>query len=145
VPKVGDHAGQPPRGQGETVLLLEDTQDVRELASTLLENLGYRVLAAAEAAEADILLAKNPQVDLLLTDVILPGGRSGPDFAETACRHNPALKVLFMSGYPAEAQMPRADSLCRDAPLLPKPFRRAALARSVRDALDGVEETPVTQ
>ena len=126
------------------MLLLEDTRDVRELASALLEDLGYRVLAAAEAAEADTLLAENPQVDLLLTDVVLPGGRSGPDFAETACRHNPALKVLFMSGYPAEAQMPRAGSLYRDSPLLPKPFRKAALARSVRDALDGVEEARLT-
>ena len=104
--------------------------------SALLEDLGYHVLAAADAAEAGARLAENPGVDLLLADVILPGGRSGPDFAETARRRNPALKVLFMSGYSAEVLMQRGDSLARDTPLLPKPFRKTALAKAVREALD---------
>jgi CheY-like chemotaxis protein len=115
------------------VLLLEDAQDVRELAVVLLEDPGYRVLAAAEAGA---LLAENPVVALLLTDVVLPGGRSGPDFAETARRHNPALKVLFMSGYPTEALMQRGDRFAQNTPLLIKPFRKAILAKALREALD---------
>jgi CheY-like chemotaxis protein len=90
--------------------------------------------------EAGALLSEIPGVNLLLTDVILPGERSGPAFAETAQRHNPAIKVLFMSGYPAESLMPRAGSLGRDTPLLPKPFRKAALAKAVRNALDDGEK-----
>jgi signal transduction histidine kinase len=144
-PGARNRAGQLPCGHGETVLLLEDARDVRELASVLLEDLGYRVLAAAEAAEAGALLAENPGVDLLLTDVTLPGGRSGPDFAETARRHDPALKVLFMSGYPTEALMQRAGSLGRDTPLLAKPFRKAALAKAVRNALDDGDEAHGTE
>ena len=134
-PGARSRATQLPRGH-ETVLLLEDAQDMRELAVALLEDLGYHVLAAADAAEAGARLAENPGVDLLLADVILPGGRSGPDFAETARRRNPALKVLFMSGYSAEVLMQRGDSLARDTPLLPKPFRKTALAKAVREALD---------
>jgi CheY-like chemotaxis protein len=129
-------AAATPRGHGETILLLEDARDVRELAAALLEDLGYRVLAAAEATEAAALLAENPGVDLLLTDVILPGGRSGPDFAETARHQNPALKVRFISGYPAEILLQRNDSLALDTPLLSKPFQKATLARFVRDALE---------
>ncbi len=144
-PGARDRAGQLPHGHGETVLLLEDAQDVRELAAALLEALGYRVLAAAEAAEAGALLAENPGVALLLTDVILPGGCSGPDFAETARRHNPALKVLFMSGYPTEALTQRGDRLAQDTALLIKPFRKAILAKAVREVLDDGAEVDGTE
>ncbi len=103
------------------------------------------MLAAAEAAEAGALLAENPGVELLLTDVILPGERSGPEFAEAARRHNPALKVLFMSGYPTEALMQRGDRCAQGTPLLMKPFRKAILAKAVRAALDNVAEVPGTE
>ena len=108
----------------------------------LLEDLGYRVLAAAEAGA---LLAENPVVALWLTAVILPGGRSGPDFAETARRHNPALKVLFMSGYPTEALTQRGDRLAQDTALLIKPFRKAILAKAVREVLDDGAEVDGTE
>jgi CheY-like chemotaxis protein len=143
-PDVREHVSQIVRGHGETVLLLEDAQDVRELAIDLLEDLGYQVLAAADAAEASALLAENPGSDLLLTDVLLPGGRSGPDFAATARRRHPALKVLLMSGYPAEFLAGHAGGLIPDTPLLRKPFEKAILARAVRNALDGGESTSTT-
>ena len=141
---VRDPVSQVVRGHGETVLLLEDAQDVRELTIDLLEDLGYQVLAAADATEAGALLAENPGFDLLLTDVLLPGGRSGPDFAATARRHHPALKVLLMSGYPAESLAGHAGSLIRDTPLLRKPFEKSILARAVRNALDSGESTSIT-
>jgi CheY-like chemotaxis protein len=115
-PEARDRAGRLPRGHGETVLLLEDAEDVRELAVAQLEDLGYRVLAAAEAAEAGALLA----------DVIQPGGRFGPAFADST-RHNPALKVLFASGYLTEAPMQRGDRLAQDTPLPITPIRKAIL------------------
>ncbi len=95
--------------------------------------------------EAGALRSEIPGVNLLLTDVILPGERSGPAFAETAQRHNPAIEVLFMSGYPAESPMPRAGGLDRDTPLLPKPFRKAALAKAVRNALDDGEKISASE
>ncbi len=81
------------------------------------------------AAEAGALLAQNPVVALLITDVILPGGRSGPDSAEATHRCNPALKVLFMSDCPTEALMQRGDRPAQGTPQLIKPFRKAILAK----------------
>lgn len=144
-PGVRDHLSQVVRGHGETVLLLEDAQEVRELAIDMLEDLGYQVLAAADSAEAGALLAENPGFDLLLTDVLLPGGRSGPDFAATARRHHPALKVLLMSGYPAESLAGHAGGLIRDTPLLRKPFEKSILAKAVRNALDDGEGLGATE
>jgi CheY-like chemotaxis protein len=144
-PGVRDRASKVALGHGEIVLLLEDDQDVRELAIDQLEDLGYQVLAAADASEADVLLAENPGFDLLLTDVLLPGGRSGPDFAASARHHHPELKVLLMSGYSATALLEHSGSLSRDTPLLRKPFEKAILAKAVRNALDDGEEKSATE
>jgi CheY-like chemotaxis protein len=76
-----------------------------------------------------------PGIDLLLTDVTLPGGKSGPDFAEEAKRRSPGIKVLFMTGYPAEA-LARHDKLGQGVALLSKPFRKASLAQMVRQVLE---------
>ena len=143
-------AAEPPRARGETVLVLEDALDVRELAVAMLEDLGYSVLAAcdaeaaaktmaessgAESSGAERSGAERSGIDLLLTDVALPGGKSGPDFADEAKRRWPGLKVLFMSGYPAEA-LAHQGKLGEDIPLLSKPFRKVELAHWVREELD---------
>ncbi len=143
-------APEPPRARGETVLVLEDALDVRELAVAMLDDLGYSVLAARDAEAAAKTMAEhsgaensgaensgaeNSGIDLLLSDVALPGGKSGPDFAEEAKRRWPGLKILFMSGYPAEA-LAHQGKLGEDIPLLSKPFRKAELAHWVREELD---------
>ncbi len=133
-------ATKPPRARGETVLVLEDALDVCELAVAMLEDLGYSVLAACNAESAAKTMAEHSAaersgIDLLLTDVALPGGKSGPGFAEEAKRRCPGLKVLFMSGYPAEG-LAHQGKLGEDIPLLSKPFRKVELAHWVREELD---------
>jgi CheY-like chemotaxis protein len=75
-------------------------------------------------------------VDLLLSDVVLPGGMNGPELAERARQNDPALKVLFMSGY-AETAFQSRDRFRGDAAMLKKPFRKRELAQRIRSALDG--------
>ena len=71
-----------PRGEGEMVLVIEDDPDVRALTVKMLESLSYRVIEVADAASADEALAAGPTPDIVLSDVVLPGGTSGPEFAE---------------------------------------------------------------
>ncbi|MDH3473094.1 MAG: type II toxin-antitoxin system prevent-host-death family antitoxin [Rhodospirillales bacterium] len=124
-----------PQGCGETVLLVEGNADVRLLAERLLGDLGYRVFTAEDARTALTVLDRIPQPDLLLSDVVLPGGLSGPDLAKQALELYPGLKVLFMSGYAEHAG--RINGLAgKGAELLNKPFRKRDLALKLRAVLD---------
>ena len=91
------------RGGNERVLIIEDDPDLRPLTVRILQELGYTVVAAQDAAEAGLLLEKEAVFDLVLSDVVLPGGVSGPQFAQNIHGSYPNLKFIFMSGYPAEA------------------------------------------
>jgi len=123
-----------PRGQGEVILVLEDDPDVRKLAVGLLNDLGYTVFEAADANAAETTLSRVGRVDVVLSDVVLPGGVSGPEFAEKAVRQNPGTRVLFMSGYTAGAT--KNNGLLNDnAHLLNKPFARSELAEAVQTVL----------
>ena len=122
-----------PHGRGETVLVLEDDFDVRGLTVRTLRDLGYRVLEAWDARSARNALAHNEPVDLVLSDVVLPGGTSGPDFCREAGVLHPGMKFLFMSGYPAKAGG-SIPILAGDIELLRKPFGRGELARALRTA-----------
>ena len=124
-----------PRGEGETILLIEDDPSVRAVAVQTLKNLGYVVTDVADAASAHKALATEASFDLVLSDVVLPGGTSGPEFAEEALTTYPGLKIIFMSGYPADAAH-RNGILGSDQVLLSKPFRRRELAKAIRDAVD---------
>ncbi len=133
----GEFAAAPDadRGHGETVLVVEDDDDARELARTTLEGLGYRVLTAEDARAGLAALETAPRIDLLFSDVVLPGGASGPDMAREAKRRFPELKVLFISGFAGSAAH-TGTSLPRNADLLTKPFHKGELAQRVRAALD---------
>ena len=122
------------RGAGELILVIEDDPDVRTLARHLLENLGYRVITVPDAIAARERLAEGKPVDLVLSDVVLPGGISGPALAEQLRAAYPALRVIFMSGYPAEATK-RNGVLGSEQVLLSKPFQRSQLAKVLRQAL----------
>jgi CheY-like chemotaxis protein len=114
--------------------VVEDDERMRSLAETMLEGLGYRVLAVPEADQALETLDAEP-VEVVLPDVVLPGGMSGPEFAEEAGRHRPGIKVVFMSGYSAEIEkhpgLPAPDRI-----LLNKPFETSQLAKALRQAPD---------
>lgn len=130
-----DNVGQEPRGRGETIVLVEDEPEVRALAVTLLDGMGYKVIEAASAGAAVAMFEATPRVDLLLTDVILPGGMSGPDLAEEVGSRWPEAKILFMTGY-TEVEVQGRLGLGNGVELLQKPFRKAELARKVRMVLD---------
>lgn len=118
-----------------TVLLVEDEPGVRALVRGLLERLGYAVITAATAEEAvDLCRLGACPVDLLLTDVVLPG-LPGSELAASLRRERPGLRVLLMSGFPDEA-FQAGTRPGHEVALLPKPFTPADLARKVREVLD---------
>ena len=119
----------------EAILVVEDDADVRALAVTYLSELGYRVLEAAEAQAALALFEDGETIDLLFVDLVLPGTLDGHALALEANRRQPALQVLYTSGYPRTTSM-RAGKLDEGARLLMKPYRREDLARAVRGILD---------
>jgi PAS domain S-box-containing protein len=124
-----------PRARDETVLLVEDDPDLLKLTSTLLDGLGYRVLRAKDGRSALAALADAERVDLLLTDVVMPGGMSGPALASKAETLQPTIKVLYMSGYAEDVMLSHPHRNVETA-LLRKPFRKPDLARMVRSVLD---------
>jgi PAS domain S-box-containing protein len=126
-----------PVGKGETVLVVEDDAEVRELVVNQLSGLGYRVRQTDCAATAlDFLLQSEEKIDLLLTDIVLPGGMSGVALMRSVRESFPAMRILCMSGY-AQQAMADEEVTALDATLINKPFRHADLARAVRAALDG--------
>jgi two-component system cell cycle sensor histidine kinase/response regulator CckA len=116
------------------VLVVDDQKGLRELVRRLLERDGYTVLLAANADEALELFEQNASIDLLLTDVVMPGA-SGPDLSRQLVERRPGLKVIYMSGY-AQAGIVRDGILNPGVVLLHKPFTAEALGRHVRDALE---------
>jgi signal transduction histidine kinase len=121
---------------GETVLLVEDDAEVRAYSSAVLRELGYTVIEAEDAATALTALDKNPKVDLLFTDVVLPGGVHGRRLADEARRRSPALRVLFTSGYTRNAII-HNGRLDPGVQLITKPFSYTELASRIRRVLDG--------
>jgi signal transduction histidine kinase/CheY-like chemotaxis protein len=119
-------------GRGETVLVVEDEEAVRRAVRRVLERAGYAVLEAAEGPGA-VEAYRDVPVDLLLTDVVMPGGISGPELAEAFRSSHPGVRVLFMSGYSSEAVRARALA---DGVVVEKPFTEAVLLQKVREALD---------
>jgi two-component system cell cycle sensor histidine kinase/response regulator CckA len=130
------------RSGGETILLVEDDPAVRRMATEVLRNTGYRVLAAPSGADAMRLAAKHEGgVDLLLTDVVMPG-MSGPELALQFIVQFPHVRILYMSGFTDDA-IERHGVRGRAAQVLQKPFTHESLAQSVREALGPVAQTSV--
>jgi len=117
--------------RGETVLVVEDNADLRTLVVCVLADLGYTVLEARSGEDALAMLSDHRSIDLLVADVVLPGGMTGPDLAQRIRGELPGIKVLFMSGFARNAIFGQ-DELDPDKHLLNKPFKHDDLARTVR-------------
>jgi CheY-like chemotaxis protein len=137
VPEEMPQAASPvPRGDGETILVVEDEPEVRGFVIGLMRELNYQVLDAADGAGALLLLDGRPDIALLFTDVGLPGGMNGRQLADEARRRRPDLRVLFTSGYARNAIV-HHGRLDPGVQLITKPFTFAGLAAKLRQVLDG--------
>ncbi|OQP84185.1 hypothetical protein BTR14_20495 [Rhizobium rhizosphaerae] len=121
-------------GGTETILVVEDDDGVRETTTALLQALGYRVLKARDAASAWALIESGVAVDLLFTDVVMPGPMKSTELAERAKSVMPRLKVLFASGY-TENSIVHGGRLKRDVQFLSKPYSEEQMARKIRQVL----------
>ena len=143
LPRAADDSPQSPVATGvfriihgtETILLVEDEEQVRRFALSQLKSLGYKVLQAQNGVEAMELIERGGQIDLLFTDVVMPGGMSGRQLADAARKRRPGLRVLFTSGYNEDAIV-HPGRLGQGVQLLPKPYRRRDLAERIRSILD---------
>jgi PAS domain S-box-containing protein len=121
--------------EGERILIVEDDADVRMLAVALLSGLGYEIAEAGSAEAALDILKHTAPIDLLLSDVVLPGAMNGPDLAAEVRRHSQTTKILYMTGYAKEA-FNNIAGLDERMHVIQKPFKKADLANKVMSVLD---------
>lgn len=127
--------GAQPSAKGETILVVEDDEGVRRSSVESLREMGYEVLEAGDAMEGVRLIVDRGGIDLLFTDVGLPGGVNGRALADAARSARPGLRVLFTTGYTRNAIL-RNGTLDPDVHFIPKPFNLAALAAKIREVLE---------
>ncbi|THF54440.1 MAG: response regulator, partial [Methylophaga nitratireducenticrescens] len=125
---------QPKTGK-EHILVVEDDDLVRSYVISQLEFIGYQVISASNGQEAMEIIQSDAHIDLLFTDVVMPGGISGRDLSDKAQRIRPQLKVLFTSGY-TENSIVHHGRLDPGVMLLSKPYSRDELSTKIRQALD---------
>ncbi|WP_169545910.1 PAS domain S-box protein [Sneathiella aquimaris] len=135
VEKIDEMEEQQPQTGNETILVLEDDPDVRELTVLQLKSLGYNVKQAHDGHSALEVINSESKIDLLLSDVVLPGGLRGPEVAQKAREIKPNLSVLFMSGYTQNA-LDAHPEIGESSLLLNKPFRKRELAEKIREAIE---------
>ena len=123
-----------PLGGDEAILIVEDDDLVRRYVVSQVRSLGYRTFAVGNASEALTIIDKAEKIDLLFTDVVMPGSINGWQLATEALHRRPALKILYTSGY-AKIDMFRDGHLDTDVLLLAKPYRKVDLAKMIRTAL----------
>ena len=116
--------------------MVDDDELVLTTVTRTLESLGYAVKSAGSATEALRLLNASPQIDLLVSDVLLGGSLSGPELARVVERRRPHLPVLFMSGF-QQKKLEGSGFVTSEVSFLSKPFRITDLAPAIRAALDG--------
>jgi PAS domain S-box-containing protein len=133
-PKDKPNAPSLPQGAGEKILIIEDDPDLRALTVRMVKTLSYDVIDVPDANTARDILLAGQRVDLVLSDIVLPGGLNGLEFADQIKVDFPTLKIIFMSGYPDKAAK-QNGVLSAESVLLNKPFQRRQLAEALRDAL----------
>ena len=124
-------------GGSETILVVEDDTDLRATTTLALESLGYKVVEASNSVAALQVLNTQPSIDMLFTDVFMPGGMLGPELAVRAKESKPQIRVLYTSGYGLDQL--RSDTGSNAMPpedLLLKPYRNEELAQKIRSMFD---------
>jgi CheY-like chemotaxis protein len=129
---------EPDRSQ-TVVLLVEDDEDVRELVAAQLRALGYQVITASSGDEALPVLSAPHSVDILFSDVVMPGEHDGFALARRAAELRPSIKILLASGFAAHARRRAGDAAAANLPLLPKPYRLSHLDAAIQDLLNSAD------
>jgi CheY-like chemotaxis protein len=132
---VPEDEAQLDQAAGETVLVIDDEETIRSLVRDVLEEAGYTVLEAPDGPRGLELLQSRAVVDMLITDVGLPGGVNGRQVADAARLTRPALKTLFITGFAENAAVDR-DQLEPGMQVITKPFAMSAMVQKVREMLD---------
>jgi CheY-like chemotaxis protein len=123
-------------GGSETILLVEDDPKLRAVVQAALSRLGYRVIEASTGVKALAVWKENQdEIRLLLTDLVMPDGMTGRDLAQRILQENPAMKIIYMSGYSAEV-VGRDFPIKEGVNFLTKPFQARKLAQTIRICLD---------
>jgi PAS domain S-box-containing protein len=135
-PATAAAASKPQATTGGTVLVVDDEVDLLEIASAYLEEMGYRVFLATDGARALEVLAREPGIELLITDVIMPGGMNGVELARKVRQLKPGVKIVYSSGFPSDALAERSGTRV-DGPLLYKPYQRNDFTAAIRRAMAG--------
>ena len=135
--EASDGGEQPIEGGSENVLIVEDDDLVREHVRGEFESLGYQVIVASHGAEALSVLEGRDDIDLLFTDIVMPGGMNGRQLAKTATARWPWLRVLYTSGYSRDALM-LDGRLVEGVTLLSKPYSKRELSEKTRQVLDEI-------
>ncbi len=134
--QVNDTSNQ---GHGEMVLVVEDDTQVRKFAVNALRGLGYKPLSAGDGVTALQILKTEPNITVLFTDIVMPGGLNGIELVTEARRHDPSLRVLFTSGY-TEQSLSGDGSLQEGMDILPKPYRKNDLGKKLHLLLHQAHE-----
>jgi PAS domain S-box-containing protein len=119
-----------------TVLVVDDESDLMEIALVYLEEMGFRVLQANDGASALKTIALHREIDLIIADIVMPGGMNGTELVQRARVLRPTIKIIYSSGFPPEALAERTMSLA-DGPLLRKPYQRAEFTAMVQRVMEG--------
>ena len=127
-------ADPPPRRT--KILVVEDQEAVRQVACGFLSGFGYEVVEAENGAEALGKLREHPDIDLMFSDVVMPGGMNGFELAKAAYSIRPDLKVVHTSGYPRGAMVHQEESRFREGFIIMKPYRREDLHNILKEALE---------
>jgi CheY-like chemotaxis protein len=118
------------------ILVVEDQEAVRAVACGFLEDFGYDVIEAGDGFQALAQLQENDDIDLMFTDVVMPGGMNGFDLAQAAQSLKPLLKIVHTSGYPKGAMVHQDEPRFKNGFIIMKPYRREELNKIIKDALE---------
>ncbi|MGA2832049.1 MAG: PAS domain S-box protein [Terracidiphilus sp.] len=127
-----------PAKPGGKVLVVDDEAALLEIAQAYLTEMGYSALLAEDSARALEIVTRFEEIDLMVTDIIMPGGMNGVDLARMARQLSPKLKIIYTSGFPADALSERSGMQV-DAPLLRKPYQRAEFTAMIQSAMEEAE------
>jgi PAS domain S-box-containing protein len=129
-------AKDPEKPRNPKILVVEDQEAVRAVACGFLMDFGYDIVEAEDGFQALAKLQENPDIDLMFSDVVMPGGMNGFDLAQAAKALRPSLKIVHTSGYPKGAMVHQEEPRFREGFIIMKPYRREDLHKIIRDALE---------